>query len=220
MEFTSWDSGLRSDELAHFGTKGMKWGQRRFQNEDGSLTALGRERYGSDGHRSARGVKRDLNKLDREHSNAVARRDEYQSWVTRKKAKAEKRAARRGEKVQYSDRIKKYEAKANEYGRLAKSNERMTERIISSARKKGYSVKSKDTMRAVNKGRNTALSILGTAAGVGLGVLTGTSVYTMTGEMAPGKKYKVRNDGLGTRTHDSSRRLAYAAPHRNRKKGR
>ena len=33
-------------ELYHAGIKGMKWGIRRFQNEDGSLTPAGRERYG------------------------------------------------------------------------------------------------------------------------------------------------------------------------------
>lgn len=32
--------------LAHYGTKGQQWGLRRFQNEDGSLTPAGRERYG------------------------------------------------------------------------------------------------------------------------------------------------------------------------------
>ena len=33
------------NELKHFGIKGMKWGVRRFQNEDGSLTPAGQQRY-------------------------------------------------------------------------------------------------------------------------------------------------------------------------------
>ena len=32
--------------LAHHGIKGQKWGVRRFQNEDGTLTAEGRQQYG------------------------------------------------------------------------------------------------------------------------------------------------------------------------------
>ena len=34
-----------SDKLEHAGIKGMKWGVRRFQNPDGTLTELGRKRY-------------------------------------------------------------------------------------------------------------------------------------------------------------------------------
>lgn len=39
-------SFLREEDLMHHGIKGQKWGVRRFQNEDGSLTAAGRKRYG------------------------------------------------------------------------------------------------------------------------------------------------------------------------------
>lgn len=33
------------NELMHWGIKGMKWGVRRYQNRDGSLTPAGRKRY-------------------------------------------------------------------------------------------------------------------------------------------------------------------------------
>lgn len=35
----------KNEHLEHHGILGMKWGVRRFQNEDGSLTALGKDRY-------------------------------------------------------------------------------------------------------------------------------------------------------------------------------
>lgn len=40
---------MQSEELAHHGIPGMRWGVRRFQNKDGSLTAAGKKRYGIDG---------------------------------------------------------------------------------------------------------------------------------------------------------------------------
>ena len=35
---------IGSEELYHHGIKGQKWGRRRYQNKDGSLTAEGRKR--------------------------------------------------------------------------------------------------------------------------------------------------------------------------------
>lgn len=35
-------------ELCHWGTKGMKWGERRYQNKDGTLTEAGKKRYARD----------------------------------------------------------------------------------------------------------------------------------------------------------------------------
>ena len=46
MEIWQYNYGpVRSDELYHHGVKGQKWGVRRYQNEDGSLTPAGKVHY-------------------------------------------------------------------------------------------------------------------------------------------------------------------------------
>lgn len=42
-----------SEELYHHGIKGMRWGVRRFQKKDGSLTPAGRKRYDDDPNKEA-----------------------------------------------------------------------------------------------------------------------------------------------------------------------
>ena len=42
-----------SNYLQHYGIKGQKWGIRRYQNEDGTLTPAGKARYGTDIERTA-----------------------------------------------------------------------------------------------------------------------------------------------------------------------
>ena len=72
-----------SNELTHWGVKGQKWGVRRYQNEDGTLTEAGKKRY-------AREQTRALNKASREMSSAVARYAGNKRDYDRYKSKQEK----------------------------------------------------------------------------------------------------------------------------------
>ncbi len=65
-----------SNELYHHGILGMKWGIRRYQNEDGTLTDVGKKRYAKDFEKATKLNKRSVNmhreKSDLENQKKVA----------------------------------------------------------------------------------------------------------------------------------------------------
>ena len=52
-------------ELYHSGIKGQKWGIRRYQNEDGTLTEAGKARYGIDSSKSEKDFLKQKSKYDK-----------------------------------------------------------------------------------------------------------------------------------------------------------
>ena len=60
---------LKMKELYHSGIKGQKWGVRRYQNEDGTLTDAGKARYSKEGKKIT-----DPTKLSDKELNDVNRR--------------------------------------------------------------------------------------------------------------------------------------------------
>lgn len=65
-----------SDMLQHYGVPGQKWGLRRYQNEDGSLTEEGKRHYGyydrGDGTKDMKRLKKDAANDAKEYARAKA----------------------------------------------------------------------------------------------------------------------------------------------------
>lgn len=111
-----------SNELYHYGVKGQKWGVRRYQNADGTLTAEGKARYGDvkTMKKEARAEYRTDNKKAFELGRQ-ATIDSHASYIADKKAL---KAQVRYDKKPTARRLNKLEAKQRTANRLdAKANE-------------------------------------------------------------------------------------------------
>lgn len=84
-----------SDYLAHHGIKNQKWGQRRFQNYDGSLTSEGRKRYGVGESNLS---KREKKQAEKAKAKAAKERVKANS---KKKADAQKAAEQKQKRMDY-----------------------------------------------------------------------------------------------------------------------
>lgn len=89
-------SFVNADELCHHGVLGMKWGVRRYQNSDGSLTAAGRKRYTNpDGALNKKGKKfyaKESERLRKERKNLTAQKhtaEKFAKLDAKRKANAE-----------------------------------------------------------------------------------------------------------------------------------
>ena len=134
-----------SDELCHYGIRGMRWGIRRYQNADGTLTEAGRKRVSKlrDSNSRLTGRRDKLTKRmefqTRKYANSISKANqkaaelrvkEYGLFTTKARAdkleyKASKLEARAAQKAMKIDRTKARIAKIDAL--VSKNNRKISE---------------------------------------------------------------------------------------------
>jgi len=184
---------MYNDVLIHHGILGQKWGVRRFQNKDGSLTAAGRRR-------EARNITKRLNEMDK--STVMDKRSyhEHSAKATRYANKINKLAS----KKQTNRRINKIEdlrskksvedEAANMYRNKVLSVENKIHNLVDQYDKQGYTIKSELVSRNATKGAEYAVMALQAVGQMALSTMGYSSLGFYGTNRVVGTKYKAKYD--------------------------
>lgn len=186
--------------LEHSGIKGMRWGIRRYQNEDGSLTTLGRIHYGIGQRREAKKIKimqsgnakkvlkYQKHLTDEEFDQAMARvaKSEALKKVAnapkeaKKAEKAAKDAAKAAEKAQ-EDKVKlsKKELKSAEAIAKTQAKTKMNSDKVKGLLSKGLAVAG--SVAAAYKTYSQVAKMINDLTGAKLPGVGGTKLFDLSG---------------------------------------
>lgn len=138
------------DYLQQSGILGMKWGVRRFQNKDGSLTEEGKKRYYALRDAEKQYYKTYSNQDKKALTKAQNRYDQARMWISPKKYRDSVMGKGAGKKLKEADNIL-WEARKDVEGNRKVQNRYMDPAINELFKNDEYKPMSKNELKAIRK---------------------------------------------------------------------
>lgn len=153
-----------SSELYHWGIRGMRWGVRRYQNEDGSLTEAGQKRY----NKLQDKTNKSIEKIGKLQTKLVKQKGKYEQGITNLKRNANYFRAKESGILVSQRRADKLERKARRYDSLAARKQSRIDKTQASIDREYYNITKYNkkmnqlTTSTINTGKNAVKKILDT----------------------------------------------------------